>query len=246
MSTVQNEGSKKSSFPETRWSLIVRAQGQSPDAQKALEDLCQTYWYPLYGFARFWGLNPQDAEDSTQGFFQRLLANRTIDKVAEDRGKLRAFLLASMKNFLASSSRDQKALKRGGGQALLSIDQDWAEGTLGDTLADKNEAPEATFDRHWAFSLLNSVSRRLEAHYEKIGKRELYEAIKGCLEGDGTYETGEALAARLGISHESVRSAVFKLRRRFREYVEEAIRDTCADESEVKDEISHLCRILAN
>lgn len=172
-------------FSATRWSLVLRAKGDSSDAHQALEVLCQTYWYPVYGFARFWGLSPHDAEDSTQGFFQRLLTNRSLDTVAEDRGKLRAFLLASMKNYLHSRSREDKALKRGGGQKLLSIDQVWAEGTLGDTLADKKEAPEAAFDRHWAFSLLNAISRRLEAHYEKIGKRDLYEAIKGCLEGDG-------------------------------------------------------------
>ena len=151
-----------------------------------------------------------------------------------------------MKNFLMSRKREENALKRGGGHQIVSIDQEWAEGTLGDTLAQKGDEPEAAFDRNWAFSLLNSVSLRLEAYYDKIGKREIYEAIKGCLEGDGTYDAGEKLAARLGISKEGVRSAVFKLRRRFREYIEEAVRDTCADETDVKDEIAHLCRILAS
>jgi len=150
-----------------------------------------------------------------------------------------------MKNYLSSRKRDAQAQKRGGGQPLLSIDQPWAEETLAERTADAGADAEVLFDRNWAFSLLNAVSRHLEAHYDKIGKRDVYEAIKGCLEGDGSYESGRALAARIGMTEEGIRSAVFKLRRRFREYIEEAVRDTCSEQSEVSEEIAHLCRILA-
>ncbi len=243
-SPPENQRSQRQSpFPETRWTLVLKAGDGDERAREALGELCQLYWFPLYSYARQWGLSPQDAEDGTQGFFQLLLANRSLDTVARDRGRLRSFLLASMRNFLTSRARHEKAQKRGGGQPLLSIDQDWAEGTL--SLADPSDDREAAFDRHWAFAILNSVSARLEAHYDRSGKREIYEALKGCLEGDGSYESGSESATRLGLSPEGLRSAVFKLRRRFREHVEEAVRDTCADDTEVREEIAHLCRILA-
>ena len=92
--------------------------------------------------------------------------------------------------------------------------------------------------------MLRSVFKRLEDHFDRQGKRELYEAIKGCLQGDGKIAPGEEIAKRFNISHEAVRSAVFKLRRRFRDYVHEEIRDTCADETEAKQEITELCRVL--
>jgi len=239
-------GEKGIVFPDTRWSVIVRVQGDpGEEAERALEDLCQTYWYPLYCFARSRGLSPHDAEDRTQAFFQRLFENESLANLAAENGRMRSFLLAAMKNFLASKWREEKALKRGGGVRTLSIDQDWAEENLGSEIETASEQAEELFDRSWAFSLLNAVSRRLEEHYEKSGRKELYEAIKPCLEGEGNYEDGAELAARFELSSEGVRSAVFKLRRRFREYVEEEVADTCADENEAREEIVHLCKILA-
>ena len=129
--------------------------------------------------------------------------------------------------------------------AHVSIDQDWAERSLSEGDLSAGEEPEVMFDRHWAHSLLASVSKRLAEHYDSIGKREVYEAIKGCLEGDGNYGESADIAAEIGMSSEGVRSAVFKLRRRFREYLEEAARDTCTSADEARDEIVHLCRILA-
>ena len=165
MSTEPAPRDKTSIFPATRWSLVARVQGEpGVDAERALEDLCQSYWYPLYAFARSRGLSPHDAEDSTQGFFQRLLGLGSLDSVGAERGRLRAFLLAAMKNYLSSQWRDEKALKRGGGQRLLSIDQDWAEGTLGAEIESATERPEEFFDRSWARALLKSVFARLEEH----------------------------------------------------------------------------------
>lgn len=243
---VDNPDDKSSLFPPTRWSLVLQAQqGSGPAAAQALADLCKNYWYPLYAFARSRGLSPHDAEDSTQAFFQRFLANQSLDTAAADRGRLRAFLLASMKNFLSSQWREQNALKRGGGALQISIDQDWAEGNLGAQLAHADGEADTLFDRTWAFSLLNTVSDKLQAHYDQTGKREVYEAIKDCLDGDGSYQASQDLAASLGMTPEAVRSAVFKLRRRFREYVEDTVKDTCATPEDAREEIAHLCKILA-
>ncbi len=241
--SAARRGARTSLFPDTRWSLVLQAQGE-PDAgaRRALGELCQAYWYPLYAFARSRGLSPHDAEDSTQAFFERLLALDSLNDLSADRGRLRGFFLAAMKNFLANQWRAERTQKRGGGARHISIDKDWAEETLGGA---GGADAEALYDRHWVVALLNTVSRRLEEHYGHNGRRDLYEAIKGCLEGDGSYQPGAEIAARLGMSPEGVRSAVFKLRRRFREYVEEEVGQTCADAGEAREEIAHLCKILA-
>lgn len=243
--TIRPKLSNSPLFPDTRWSLVIDAQGGDADtrAQRAIGELCQSYWYPLYAYLRGSGLSPQDAEDRTQAFFANVLAHRSLDAVSPERGKLRAFLKAALRNFNNNEWRRDYAQKRGGGEVHLSIDQDWAEERLA---AEPDTDPLDSFDRHWAFSLLKTVFKRLEDHHDRTGKRELYDAIKGCLQGDGKYEAGETIAVRLGISHEGVRSAVFKLRRRFRDYVHEEIAETCASPDEAKEEIAYLCRILTS
>jgi RNA polymerase sigma factor (sigma-70 family) len=229
-------------FPDTRWSIVLNAQGLANDAKvsRALADLCQAYWYPLYVYARKAGLSPQDSEDRTQEFFQKLLSRRSLDKASPAGGKLRAYLQASMRNFLNDRWRHDLAQKRGGSAVHISIDQEWAEARL-------SEEPDSAelFDRTWALSILRSVFVRLDAYFERIGKMDLYEAIKGCLQGDGTYSSAKEIAGRLGISEEGVRSAVFKLRRRFRDFIHDEIRETCTGETEVKEELAYLCKILS-
>src|SRR4029077_9955668 len=88
-------------FTTTQWSVVLSAQGRSPSAEEALEKLCRIYWWPLYGFVRRQGYSPEEAQDLTQGFFAMLLERRDLDAVRREKGRLRSYLLASLKNFLA-------------------------------------------------------------------------------------------------------------------------------------------------
>ena len=233
---------KTSLFPETRWSLVLDAQGaRDSRSHRALGELCQIYWYPIYLYARRAGLSPQDSEDRTQEFFQRITEEGALGNVAQNRGKLRAYLQAAMRNFLNDRWRHDLAQKRGGAEVHVSIDQEWAEARIA---AEPSGDAEDVFDRAWAFSVLRKVFDRLEEYFEQRGKADLYESIRGCLQGDGTYEDTRKVAAKLNISEEGVRSAVFKLRRRFRDYVHDEIRETCRSETEFKEEIAYLCRML--
>src|SRR5438445_2119389 len=87
-------------FTTTHWSVVLTAQGESPAAEEALEKLCRIYWWPLYGFVRRQGHTPEEAQDLTQGFFAMLLERRDLDAVRREKGRLRSYLLASLKNFL--------------------------------------------------------------------------------------------------------------------------------------------------
>ena len=61
-------------FAATHWSVVLAAaEGGSPRAAAALEQLCRTYWYPLYAYLRRRGFRAEDAQDLTQEFFTRLV-----------------------------------------------------------------------------------------------------------------------------------------------------------------------------
>ena len=110
-------------FTTTHWSVVLQAQGESPAAQEALEDLCRTYWRPIYGFVRREGARPEEAKDITQGFFALILERKDFSSVRQEKGRLRSFLLASLKHFMANERRDAAAIKRGGGRTLIPLDE---------------------------------------------------------------------------------------------------------------------------
>ncbi len=109
-------------FATTHWSVVLEAQGESPAAQEALEKLCRTYWRPIYGFVRRQGSKPEEAEDLTQGFFALILERKDLNIVRKEKGRLRSYLLTSVKHFLADESRHAMAVKRGKGQRLIPLD----------------------------------------------------------------------------------------------------------------------------
>ena len=92
-------------FATTQWSIVSAAQGPSPAAEEALEKLCQTYWRPLYAFLRQQGCGHEEAQDITQGFFALLLERRDLDTLRKEKGRLRSYLLVSLKHFMADERR---------------------------------------------------------------------------------------------------------------------------------------------
>ena len=118
-------------FTTTHWSVVLQAQGESPAAQEALEKLCRTYWWPLYGYVRRQGYSPEEAQDLTQGFFALLLERKDFDVVRREKGRLRSYLLTSLKNFLAKARRRELAVKRGEGRALVPLERITRAGARG-------------------------------------------------------------------------------------------------------------------
>src|SRR5882672_3695873 len=117
-----NSSEQPGIFATTRWSVILAAGGAStPAMREALERLCRAYWFPLYGFVRSKGFSQFDAEDLTQEFFARFIASDALRTVSEERGRFRAFLLASLNHFLGNEWDRLRAQKRGGGQIPLSL-----------------------------------------------------------------------------------------------------------------------------
>ena len=233
-------------FPTTCWSRVVAARDRTaPEAREALAGLCAAYWYPLYAFIRRKGRGSEEALDRTQDYFARLLERGTVAAADPLRGRFRSFLLADCTRFLAERQEHDRAAKRGGGVAPLSIDARDAEGRyLREPAHDRT--PERLFEHAWALALLDGVLARLRAEYEGSGRGAAFEVLKVALtDGPRTVPHAE-LARRLGTTAGAVQVAVHRLRRRYRDLVREAIAATVADPAEVEDEIRDLFTALGD
>lgn len=232
-------------FVTTHWSVVLNASARddSAGARAALESLCQTYWHPLYAYVRGRGYSPEDAKDLTQEFFARLLEHNRVASVSPDKGRFRSFLLVSMNHFLSDEWDKARAQKRGG-PGTIHLDFATAEERFGELTA-SGFSPEKAFEQRWAIAFLERVYHRLESEYQRQGRSELFDALRGALAGASAAAPYAELAARLKISEGAVKVAVHRLRQRFRELLRETIADTVSDSAEVEDELRYLYRILA-
>ncbi len=227
-------------FLTTHWSAVVRAGGaDSPESHEALDDLCRTYWYPLYAFIRRQGHSPQDSEDLTQGFFARLLEKNYVANARQEKGRFRSFLLTALKRFLADEWDRQHAQKRGGFQTVVSIDYDLAESRFGSELANAVR-PDVLFDRQWTTTLLQQVIARLREEYVATGRAALFEHLRNCLTKDESALPYAEIAGRLNLTEPAVKMAAQRLRARYREILRMEIGKTVSSPAEVEEEIRHL------
>ena len=236
-----------SPFPVTRWTAILKVQRQDTlSAARALEDLCGTYWYPLYAFARRLGFAPYDAQDLTQGFFSYVFEKDLFANADRELGKLRTFLLTAFRRY-ASDVRDrERAQKRGGGQEILSLDVQLGEENYLAEPADP-VTPERFFERNWAMSVLREAFRDLSQTENAAGRGEQFNVIAQFISPDeGPSDSYAAVSAQLGLSEENVRQTVSRLRRRFRDSLRRHIADTLNNPSEqqIDDELMALKEAL--
>lgn len=231
-------------FVPTRWSVVVSAQRKdSPEATQALEQLCHTYWYPLYAHVRRMGYSPPDAEDLTQSFFARMLAKDRLAAASRERGRFRSFLLGALKHFLANEWDRARAEKRGGRARFVSLDTPAGEDWLKQEPA-ATGAPDRDFDRRWALALLDTVLLRLEREFSENGKSHLFSRLKWSLGGERFGIPYPQLSRELSMSEGAVRVAAHRLRQRYREVLRDEIAQTVATPGEVEDELRELFAAL--
>jgi RNA polymerase sigma-70 factor (ECF subfamily) len=221
-------------------------------SRAALAQLCQTYWPPLYTYVRARGHARPDAQDLTQGFFAYLIEHRIYTRTDREKGKFRAFLLASLKNFLADARDREQRLKRGGGQGFMPLDEataDAAESLFATHVSPAAADPAAedqVFERSWAQTLVAKALESLAAAYQAEGKETLFTELKTFLTvGAAPLPTYAELAARLAVAESTLRSHVTRLRMRYRVLLRNEVRRTVATEAEVDDELRALLRVLS-
>jgi RNA polymerase sigma-70 factor (ECF subfamily) len=233
-------------FATTHWSVVLAAaERDTPQAVAALEELCRTYWYPLYAYVRRQGHSPEDAQDLAQDFFAKLMANGFPRGATPERGKFRSFLLASLRHFLVDQHRHAGAVKRGGGKSFISLDQNQAEQRL-DLACAHTLTPDRLYDREWAMALLDRAQCRLEEEYATAGRAELYSRLRNfpvATKGDRSFDQ---VAADLGMTVSALKSAVHRMRARYRELVREEVAHTVLDPAEVREEARYLIEILSD
>jgi len=233
-----------SQFPMTRWSVVLSARdGDASKVKAALGELCEAYWLPLYTFARRTGKSAEDAEDLTQAFFARLIERDLFAKADAERGKLRSFLLGAFKNFLSDEWDKERALKRGGGKAVVSIDAARAEERFAMEPADE-ESPDRCFERRWALVVLERVMTALRDHYVTSGKGEVFEELHQYLAPESGGQSYRTAGEVLGLSENAVRVAVFRMRQRYAKELRAQIAETVEGEDEVAEEIDFLFRAV--
>ena len=230
-------------FTTTHWSVVLAAQDRSPAADEALEKLCRTYWWPLYGFVRRQGYGPEEAQDLTQGFFALLLERRDLDAVRREKGRLRSYLLVSLKNFLAKARRRELAVKRGHGRALVPLDELLARERADLEPAD-NLTADRIYERRWALTLLEQVLTRLENEYRSAGNAKLFDCLKEFLSDEPERRSQAEVALELGMTENALKQAFHRLRQRYRQLLRDEIAQTVAVPGDVEDELRHFISVL--
>jgi DNA-directed RNA polymerase specialized sigma24 family protein len=231
-------------FLTTHWSVVLNAaDSRSPGAERAMDQLCRNYWYPLYAFVRRQGSNPHDAQDSTQGFFAWLIEQKQLRIADAERGKFRSFLLIRFKRLLSDERKKVRALKRGGGQELLSLDEQSAEDRYCLEPA-THLSPEKVFERRWALSLMERTVARLREEYVAADRLELFEELKYFQSGEDDGPPYAEAATRLGLTLSAIKSAIHRLRQRHRALLREEVFQTVATPTEVDEEIRYLISVM--
>ena len=231
-------------FATTSWSRVVSAGQENlpQEAEQALAELCEVYWFPLYAFVRRKNFAREDAEDLTQAFFVDLLKSNKIALADADRGKFRTFLLAMLTNFISNWQRDKNALKRGGGTLPFSLDFDAAEERF-EKQPGTGASAEQSFERSWAMELLASALASVQEHYESSGKGKLFELLRPNLVGDPSASMSD-LASELGMTEGAVKVSLHRLRQKYGDQLRLQIFRTVSDRNEVDDELRDLFRAL--
>jgi RNA polymerase sigma-70 factor (ECF subfamily) len=236
---------KGSQFTTTHWSVVLAAgKAQSAPANAALEQLCRTYWHPLYLYVRRQGFDQPDAQDLTQEFFARLLDHQWLNSVAPEKGRFRTFLLTALDHFLANDWRRGQALKRGGGRIIVSLQ----ETEFGEERFSREPAtqavPERAFDKLWATTVLDQAMTRLLQEFSTRGKSAHFEEWKLFLSREATAQDCQSSGQRLGMSPGATTVAIHRFRERYGDLLRETVAQTISETTDVDEELRYLFAVL--
>ncbi len=241
---LMNQAAGNGVFATTHWSLVVAA---SPDragesqVRQALESLCRAYWFPLYAFVRRQGYGACDAQDLTQSFFASFLEREGFARADPNRGRLRSYILGALKHFLSHEREKARAQKRGGDVTFLDLDALDPELRYG-LVAAQATNPEDCFQKAWAREVNERALASLQKEMRREGKGPQFDSLKRALTGEVLDR--EEVAGQLGISIGSVKVAVHRLRKRFRDLLRAEVAETVQSQGEIDDEMRCLVEAL--
>ena len=225
--------------------IFSAGESRTPSNEAALAELCSQYWYPIYAFARRSGYDAHDSQDLTQSFFQHLVEQNALKLATPVRGRFRTFLLASFQNHLSHVRERARALKRGGGHQLLSLDEETTDDHYWREPADHLTA-EKIFDARWAMTVLAETKTRLSQEYASQAKSAIFEALKSFLDpfSGKTSPSYEQASSALRVSVGAVKTLIHRLRKRYITLMREEVGRTVLDPADIEDELRALCDAL--
>ena len=232
-------------FVATSWTAVVAASRTEGTASElALAQLCQDYWRPIHAYIRRLGHDEDDANDLTQEFFLQLVSKRFISAADRTKGRFRTFLLTSLNFFLSTERKRAGALTRGGGKAIVSLDEERENEPRFEPASDLS--PDKVYEQRWAASVLRLARERLREEYVAAGKEKLHEQVKEFLESTPEARGYHAVAQRLRMTPNAVGVAVHRLRQRFGELLRVEVARTLVEPTaaETNSEMRFLMETL--
>lgn len=231
---------EESRFPTTKWTLIFEISDGSPEAkERALDVLCRSYWLPIYAFVRRKRSSREEAEDLTQGFFQKIISGDQLTKATAARGKLRTFLLACVENYMHDEWQRENRQKRGGSVQVVTIDAANADALLAICVSDQL-SPEKAFDQAWAMTLIDAIHGQLEAEFAARGRTREFKVMRDYLAWNERQRSYAEGAAELGISEDALKQGVRRMRQRFGQLLRRQLAYTTETEEQIEEEIRSL------
>ena len=240
MTDISSTPTGTSRFATTHWSVVLAAGSpESTRYQEAIEILCKTYWFPLYAYLRRRGYNRHQAEDYIQGFFASLLEKQGLRLANSDRGKFRSYLLGALKHFMADERDRARTQKRGGDSRVFSLDFDNGEAQYAPEPVHQL-SPDKLFKRAWALTVLRGAASKLEAEWSAMHKQELFQHLVVYLAPAEETVSYRDMAAELSMSKAAVKTATYRMRKRYRELLRGEVAQTVATEEQIEDELREL------
>lgn len=236
---------KASLFATTHWTEILEAvSGHRNGASEAMGQLYRDYWQPVCALIRMRGYGPEDAEDIAQDFLISCIEKERFSGITREGGRFRSFLLTGLKNFLANEWDRRTALKRGGKQRPISME----ENDLDDRLPQNNDhglPPDQAFDRQWAETMVDRCLSRLRSELIRRGRSTWWEWVRPALQGEGTSKPYAEIAAEVNLSEGAIKVAIHRMRSRYGEILREEIRRTVARDEDIPEELNYLIEVLS-
>ena len=240
-----------SAFRTTRWTLVLSARGESPQARHALRDLCEDYYGPVEAFVGRFRAGHDDARDLTHAFFAKLLEGNSLRGVEPTQGRFRSYLLGAVKHFLADQITRTLAAKRGGGQVPQSLDAspshhpfDGEAHSSLDVADPVGFPPDAFFDREWALAIVAKAMTLLRAEAASLGAEQRFEVLKNWLIPSADASTAAEAAQALNLTDGAFKVAVHRLRKRFRQLVNDQIASGVDGPEALQAELDYLIQAL--
>ena len=235
-------GGSRGAFPDTTLGLFSRLGDPSdPERRAAFESLCRRYWKPVYRYLRIaWAKSNEDAKDLTQAFFLWALEDESLVRYAPEKGSFRRYLKVLLSGFVTNADKYLGRLKRGGGQKVLTLDDETS--ALKEAIPDAQAvSPEQAFDREWMRTIVKRAVDGVRQRFASTGREaqfRVYEALE--LGPDSGRETYAQVGARMNLKEGEVRRYLFVAREAVREELRAELTRTTMSRQALEEEWNDL------